>query len=157
MTSLPDTPHAFPRAERAAREPASPAPPAGGAGSLSLSTTSRQVMNPPARRAGPNAEAGNLANTAPLKSDPADQRRGLTGTSSGSEARPVTATARYSPRGRGRQPKLNEAQRRRLAELYAQIRDAKREMMRICAEGGITSRKDCCNFQARSAWQEYGP
>ena len=51
----------------------------------------RQVMNPPAQ-----AEAGNLANTAPRQSEHDDARRGMTGTSSCPEARPVTATAHLS-------------------------------------------------------------
>lgn len=52
-------------------------------------TISRQVMNPPADE----AEAGNLANTAPRQSDSHDPRRGETELSCESEARPVTLTA----------------------------------------------------------------
>jgi hypothetical protein len=54
-----------------------------------LPTHSRQVMNPPADE----AEAGNLANTAPRQPDHDGACRGETGTSSWPEARPVTATA----------------------------------------------------------------
>jgi len=54
--------------------------------------TSRPVMNPPADE----AEAGNRANTAPRQADPAAPGRGETGVSSGSEARPVTATEHLS-------------------------------------------------------------
>ncbi len=53
-------------------------------------TISRQVMNPPADE----AEAGNLANTAPRQSDSHDARRGETELSCEPEARPVTLTAR---------------------------------------------------------------
>jgi hypothetical protein len=57
-----------------------------------FSTPSRQVMNPP----GDRPEAGNLANTAPRQSDHDDARRGLSGMTAWSEARPVTATAHIS-------------------------------------------------------------
>jgi hypothetical protein len=53
-------------------------------------TTSREVMNPPADE----AEAGNLANTAPRQPEHDGACRGETGMSSCPEARPVTATAR---------------------------------------------------------------
>ena len=56
-----------------------------------MNPNSRQVMNPPADE----AEAGNLANTAPRQSDSHDARRGETELSCESEARPVTLTARY--------------------------------------------------------------
>jgi hypothetical protein len=60
-----------------------------------FSTTSRPVMNSPAK-----AEARDRANTAPLQSHPGDQRRGLTGQSSGPEAaQPVIATAPNQFRG----------------------------------------------------------
>ena len=52
-----------------------------------MNTTSRPVMNPPAQ-----AEAGNRAHTAPRQADPDVPCRVKTGVSSGSEARPVTAT-----------------------------------------------------------------
>lgn len=55
-------------------------------------TQSRQVVNPPADE----AEAGNLANTAPRQSEHDDARRGETGMSSCPEARPVIATAQQS-------------------------------------------------------------
>lgn len=61
----------------------------GGTGKL---PTGRPVMNPPADE----AEAGNRANTAPRQADPAAPGRGETGASSGSEARPVTATEHRS-------------------------------------------------------------
>lgn len=57
----------------------------GGTGKLPIS---RPVMNPPVDE----AEAGNRANTAPRQADPDAPCRGETGVSSGSEARPVTAT-----------------------------------------------------------------
>lgn len=52
-------------------------------------TTSRPVMNSPADE----AEARDRDNAAPLQADRDAQCRGLTGTSSRPEARPVTATA----------------------------------------------------------------
>lgn len=55
-------------------------------------TTSRPVMNPPADQ----AEAGNRTNTAPRQADPDAPGRGETGVSSGSEARPVTATEHWN-------------------------------------------------------------
>lgn len=56
-----------------------------------MNTISRQVMNPPADE----AEAGNLANTAPRPSDSHDARRGETELSCEPEARPVTLTAQH--------------------------------------------------------------
>src|SRR5690606_31969099 len=57
-----------------------------------LIPTRRPVMNSPADE----AEARDRANTAPPQADPDARCRGETGTSSGSEARPVTATAHPS-------------------------------------------------------------
>lgn len=58
---------------------------------------SRPVMNSPADE----AEARDRANTAPRQADPDAACRGETGTSSGSEARPVTATAQSPESERG--------------------------------------------------------
>ena len=57
-------------------------------------TISRPVMNPPADE----AEAGNRANAAPQQPDPDGLRRGETGASAGSEARPVIATEQHNAR-----------------------------------------------------------
>jgi hypothetical protein len=54
----------------------------------SLNTTSRPVMNPPAQ-----AEAGNRVHAAPGQADRDAARRGKTGPSSRTEARPVMPTA----------------------------------------------------------------
>lgn len=54
--------------------------------------TSRPVMNSPADE----AEARDRANAAPRQADPDAPCRGETGVSSGSEARPVTATEHKS-------------------------------------------------------------
>lgn len=61
-----------------------------------LIPTRRPVMNSPADE----AEARDRANTAPPQADPDARCRGETGTSSGSEARPVTATAHPSNAGK---------------------------------------------------------
>jgi hypothetical protein len=55
-------------------------------------TQSRQVVNPPADE----AEARNLANTAPLQPDSDGERRGEIGPSSEPEARPVMPTAQFN-------------------------------------------------------------
>jgi hypothetical protein len=72
-----------------------PNTPSGFVGVSQLLTTSRPVMNSPSKD-----EARDRANTAPLQSHPGDQRRGLTGQSSGPEAaQPVIATAPNQFRG----------------------------------------------------------